>query len=246
MQSVEGQIRARWPGPVRRCAGRRQIRRSPLRSLAEYRCYSEHVQPSRNRCGTAICSSTRQCCDGRLGIAKSRCRSAASSSPCRRPGVAVGAESRRHLEEGRIWICASMRRRSAGGWRQTLCQPDARDDHGQSGGHHRRLRTRSADNGSDAAELLQRRNSLSLKLFDEWPIGDDEGEAGPTVAGGVRGEVRRNWVEPQQIQDNVEEAILGVKGANSSKIPARPGDIGNWVASDIMRETDQVQESSHL
>jgi cobalt-zinc-cadmium resistance protein CzcA len=75
------------------------------------------------------------------------------------------------------------------------------------------------DNGSDASPLSNVELFVPLKNFDEWPRGLDKEK--------LTEQIQREFSDAlpgvgfnfsQYIQDNVEEAISGVKGANSVKI----------------------------
>ena len=76
------------------------------------------------------------------------------------------------------------------------------------------------DDGSDAAGFYNAEFFVPLKPFDEWPAGLDQGEADrancrPNLPSEFVG-IDFNF--SQYIQDNVEEGLSGVKGANSVKI----------------------------
>ncbi|MBV8619661.1 MAG: efflux RND transporter permease subunit [Curvibacter sp.] len=75
------------------------------------------------------------------------------------------------------------------------------------------------DNGSDASPLSNVELFVPLKPFDEWPRGETKEQLVAKVQQEFNDElpgVVFNF--SQYIQDNVEEALSGVKGANSVKI----------------------------
>src|ERR1700732_674083 len=75
------------------------------------------------------------------------------------------------------------------------------------------------DNGSDAAGFFNAEFFVPLKPFDEWPTGYTKAD----LVKDLQKEFDRELVGidfnfSQYIQDNVEEGLSGVKGANSVKI----------------------------
>jgi len=75
------------------------------------------------------------------------------------------------------------------------------------------------DNGSDATGFFNAEFFVPLKPFDEWPSGMDK----PKLIAELQAEFAKEFVGidmnfSQYIQDNVEEGLSGVKGANSIKI----------------------------
>ena len=75
------------------------------------------------------------------------------------------------------------------------------------------------DNGSDAAGFFNAEFFVPLKPFDEWPAGMTKEK----LIEELQTEFNKEFVGidfnfSQYIQDNVEEALSGVKGANSVKI----------------------------
>ena len=134
-------------------------------------------------------------------------------------GTQLGSEFLPALEEGNYWIRASMPPTMTlnGGTEATrkireilLRHPEiitAISQHGRP------------DNGSDASPFSNVEVFVPLKPYDEWPDGLTKDK--------LTEELQKEFAEElpgvtfnfsQYIQDNVEEAISGVKGANSVKI----------------------------
>jgi len=131
----------------------------------------------------------------------------------------LGSEFLPALEEGNFWIRASMPMTMSldAGTEATrkmreilLRHPEVLTVVSQHG---------RPDNGSDASPLSNIELFVPLKNFDEWPRGLTKDKLTEQIqkefADALPG-VGFNF--SQYIQDNVEEAISGVKGANSVKI----------------------------
>ncbi|MBV8206848.1 MAG: efflux RND transporter permease subunit [Acidobacteria bacterium] len=131
----------------------------------------------------------------------------------------LGSEFLPHLEEGNFWIRASMP--------ITLSLQD-----GEAAARKMRLillrhpeiitvvsQHGRPDDGSDASPFSNVELFAPLKPFDEWPSGIDKEKLTEKLQAEFDNElpgVTFNF--SQYIQDNIEEAISGVKGANSVKI----------------------------
>jgi cobalt-zinc-cadmium resistance protein CzcA len=131
----------------------------------------------------------------------------------------LGSEFLPALEEGNFWIRASMPMTMSldAGTEATrkmreilLRHPEVLTVISQHG---------RPDNGSDASPLSNVELFVPLKNFDEWPSGLTKEK--------LTEQIQREFSDAlpgvgfnfsQYIQDNVEEAISGVKGANSVKI----------------------------
>ncbi len=103
------------------------------------------------------------------------------------------------------------------------------------------------DDGSDAAGFYNAEFFVPLKPFDEWP----PNETKETLINKLQAEFSKQFVGidfnfSQYIQDNVEEGLSGVKGANSAKIIGP--DLGKLeeIARAAMREMAQVQGITDL
>ena len=134
-------------------------------------------------------------------------------------GSRLGSEFLPTLEEGNLWIRASMPPTlslEAGmpivnRIREILLRhPEVITVVSQHG---------RPDNGSDAAGFFNAEFFVPLKPFDEWPAGFTKEQ----LVDELQGEFSRDFVGinfnfSQYIQDNVEEGLSGVKGANSIKV----------------------------
>jgi heavy metal efflux system protein len=131
----------------------------------------------------------------------------------------LGSEFLPTLEEGNLWIRASMPPTlslEAGmplvtRMREILLRhPEAITVVSQHG---------RPDNGSDAAGFFNAEFFVPLKPFDEWPAGLTKEKLVEELQAEFSNEfVGINFNFSQYIQDNVEEGLSGVKGANSIKI----------------------------
>jgi hypothetical protein len=131
----------------------------------------------------------------------------------------LGSEFLPHLEEGNFWIRASMP--------MTLSLED-----GESATrkmrlillHHPEVVTVISqhgrpDNGSDASPFSNVELFVPLKPYDEWPNGLTKEKLTGKIQAEFQSELPGvNFNFSQYIQDNIEEAISGVKGANSGAL----------------------------
>jgi heavy metal efflux system protein len=131
----------------------------------------------------------------------------------------LGSEFLPHLEEGNFWIRASMP--------MTLSLEDGEVATARMREilrRHREVLTVVSqhgrpDDGSDASPFSNVELFAPLKPFDEWPRGLTKEKLTEQVQREFERElpgVQFNF--SQYIQDNIEEGISGVKGANSVKI----------------------------
>jgi heavy metal efflux system protein len=159
----------------------------------------------------------------------------------------LGSEFLPHLEEGNLWIRASMPATislDAGfpyvtKMRQILrSHPEVVTVVSQHG---------RPDDGSDAAGFNNAEFYVPLKPFDQWPPGltkDDlikklQAEFADAFTG-----IDFNF--SQYIQDNVEEQLSGVKGANSVKIIGRDLATLERLADSVLSEMQQVRGVTDL
>ena len=103
------------------------------------------------------------------------------------------------------------------------------------------------DNGSDAAPFSNVELFAPLKPFDEWPAGLTKDKLTEELEQEFRDELPGiTFNFSQYIQDNIEEAISGVKGANSVKIIGPSLKVLEELAEKVMHEMDQVQGVADL
>ncbi len=131
----------------------------------------------------------------------------------------LGSEFLPSLEEGNFWIRASMppTLALADGTRATrtmreilLRHPEIITVVSQHG---------RPDNGSDASPLSNVELFVPLKPQAQWPHGETKAELTETIQHEFKQALPGiNFNFSQYIQDNIEEALSGVKGANSVKI----------------------------
>ena len=103
------------------------------------------------------------------------------------------------------------------------------------------------DNGSDAAGFFNAEFFVPLKSFDEWPVGMTKNK----LIDELQAEFSEEFIGidfnfSQYIQDNVEEGLSGVKGANSAKIIGPDLATLEKIARAAMREMAQVQGITDL
>jgi cobalt-zinc-cadmium resistance protein CzcA len=162
-------------------------------------------------------------------------------------GSRLGAEFLPTLEEGNLWIRASMPPTislEAGNpyvnrMREILLKhPEVITVVSQHG---------RPDNGSDAAGFFNAEFFVPLKPFDEWPSGMTKEKLIEQLQAEFESEFTGiGFNFSQYIQDNVEEGLSGVKGANSVKIFGSDLVTLERLASDVMRELDQVRGITDL
>jgi len=157
-------------------------------------------------------------------------------------GSRLGSEFLPALEEGNLWIRAAMPPTislEAGmpivdRIRETLhSHPEVITVVSQHG---------RPDNGSDAAGFFNAEFFVPLKPFEEWAVGrtkenlidDLQKEFADAFVG-----IGFNF--SQYIQDNVEEGLSGVKGANSVKIIGPDLGVLEGIAAQAMHEMAQVR-----
>jgi heavy metal efflux system protein len=156
-------------------------------------------------------------------------------------GSRLGSEFLPTLEEGNLWIRASMPPTislEAGmpivnKMREILLRhPEVITVVSQHG---------RPDNGSDATGFFNAEFFVPLKPFDEWPAGMDK----PKLISELQAEFEKEFVGidmnfSQYIQDNVEEGLSGVKGANSIKIEGPDLVVLEKIAKAALHEMAQV------
>jgi cobalt-zinc-cadmium resistance protein CzcA len=103
------------------------------------------------------------------------------------------------------------------------------------------------DDGSDAAGFFNAEFFVPLKPFDQWPTGLTKEK----LVDELQTEFDKEFVGidfnfSQYIQDNVEEGLSGVKGANSAKIIGPDLATLERIARDAMGEMTKVQGITDL
>jgi cobalt-zinc-cadmium resistance protein CzcA len=154
----------------------------------------------------------------------------------------LGTEFMPHLEEGNLWIRALMPQTiglmagepaTAKAREILLRHPEVITVVTQHG---------RPDDGSDAAPFSNLEIFAPLKPFEEWPAGLTKDK--------LIKQLQKEFAEElpgitfnfsQYIQDNIEEAISGVKGANSVKIIGRDQVVLEDLARQVLREMEQVR-----
>jgi len=162
-------------------------------------------------------------------------------------GSRLGSEFLPTLEEGNLWIRASMPPTvslEAGApivtkIREILLRyPEVITVTSQQG---------RPDDGSDAAGFYNAEFFVPLKSFDEWPPNATK----ESLINDLQAEFKKEFVGidfnfSQYIQDNVEEGLSGVKGANSAKIIGPDLTVLEQIARAAMHEMAQVQGITDL
>jgi len=162
-------------------------------------------------------------------------------------GLRLGSEFLPHLEEGNLWIRASMP--------ITLSLQD-----GEAATRTMRLillrhpevitvvsQHGRPDNGSDAAPFSNVELFVPLRPYDQWPVGMTKDKLTEQIQTEFQSElpgVAFNF--SQYIQDNIEEAISGIKGANSVKIIGPNLQTLEKLAAQVRDEMSQVRGVADL
>jgi cobalt-zinc-cadmium resistance protein CzcA len=159
----------------------------------------------------------------------------------------LGSEFLPALEEGNYWIRASMPQSMSldAGTEATRKMREILLKHSEIltvVSQHGR-----PDNGSDASPFSNVELFAPLKSFDEWPSGMTkdkltaqlQAEFDAALPGVV-------FNFSQYIQDNVEEALSGVKGANSVKILGPNLQVLEQYATKVLQQMQQVKGMEDL
>jgi cobalt-zinc-cadmium resistance protein CzcA len=154
----------------------------------------------------------------------------------------LGSEFLPHLEEGNFWIRANMPPTMGlnAGTEVTrklreilLRHPEVITVVSQHG---------RPDNGSDASPFSNVELFVPLKPYDQWPWGLTKEKLTAQIQKEYEDELPGvNLNFSQYIQDNVEEALSGVKGQNSVKVFGPNLEILEQLAEQIRQEMSQVQ-----
>ena len=159
----------------------------------------------------------------------------------------LGSEFLPALEEGNFWIRASMPptlsldggTEAAGKMREILLRhPEVLTVVSQHG---------RPDNGSDASPFSNVELFVPLRPFDEWPSGLTKEKLTEQLQEEFQQELPGiNFNFSQYIQDNVEEALSGVKGANSVKIIGPNLQVLEQLAGRVRDQMAQVRGIADL
>ncbi|WP_439924940.1 efflux RND transporter permease subunit [Nitrobacter sp. JJSN] len=159
----------------------------------------------------------------------------------------LGTEFLPHLEEGNLWIRATMPPTIsleagmpiANRMREILLShPEVTTVVTQHG---------RPDDGSDAAGFNNLEIFAPLKPFEQWPKGETKEDLIKRVQAEFINEfpgIELNF--SQYIQDNIEEQLSGVKGANSIKIIGRDLATLEQLAGQVMQEMSQIKGVADL
>jgi heavy metal efflux system protein len=159
----------------------------------------------------------------------------------------LGTEFLPHLEEGNLWIRASMPptisleagMKYVTKMREVLLRhPEVITVVSQHG---------RPDNGSDAAGFNNAELFAPLKPFDQWRAGFTKEK----LIQELQAEFAKEFVGidfnfSQYIQDNIEEGLSGVKGSNSVKIIGRDLATLENLADQVLREMRQIRGVTDL
>ena len=248
MQGVEGQIF----GPMARTYGYALagalIATFTVTPVLASLVLPEHVEEAETFIVRACTGSMSPRSTGRSPTRGRRSRRASASwrwSACSR--THLGSEFLPALEEGNFWIRASMPptisledgTEATRKMRQILLRhPEVITVVSQHG---------RPDNGSDASPFSNVELFAPLKPFDEWPHGETKDK--------LTEQLQKEFAEElpgvgfnfsQYIQDNIEEAISGVKGANSVKILGPNLDTLEKLADQVKDQMAQVRGIADL
>ena len=131
----------------------------------------------------------------------------------------LGSEFLPHLEEGNLWIRATMPAsislEASDGYVDQMRQViKSYPEVGTVISQHGR-----PDDGTDATGFFNAEFFAPLKPFDQWPAGIDKDKLIDSMTRRLKNKVPGvDFNFSQYIQDNVEEAASGVKGENSVKL----------------------------
>jgi cobalt-zinc-cadmium resistance protein CzcA len=159
----------------------------------------------------------------------------------------LGSEFLPHLEEGNFWIRASMPmtlalqdgEAAARKMRAILLKyPEVITVVSQHG---------RPDDGSDASPFSNVELFAPLKPFDQWPRGLSKEKLTERIQAEFVKELPGvSFNFSQYIQDNIEEAVSGVKGANSVKIVGQNLETLTKLATQVRDEMRQVRGVTDL
>ncbi len=159
----------------------------------------------------------------------------------------LGTEFLPALEEGNLWIRASMPPTIS----LEAAMPAVNKMREILLGHPEVITVVSQhgrpDNGSDASGFFNAEFFVPLKPFDEWTSGMTKEK----LVEDLQSEFSKEFTGigfnfSQYIQDNIEEGLSGVKGANSVKIVGPDLAKLEQIADVVMHEMDQIRGVADL
>jgi heavy metal efflux system protein len=161
--------------------------------------------------------------------------------------VRLGSEFLPHLEEGNLWIRVQLPPSTG----LDSGTPATRKLREVLMRHPEVLTTVTQhgrpDNGSDASPFSNVEIFAPLKPFDQWPAGLTKDKLIEQLNQEFADEVPgATFNFSQYIQDNIEEALSGVKGANSVKIVGPNLKVQEDLATQIAHEMQQVRGITDL
>ena len=156
-------------------------------------------------------------------------------------GSRLGSEFLPTLEEGNLWIRATMPPTISLEAGMPIVNKMRGNSASPSRSHHRGLAARPARQRQRRGGFFNAEFFVPLKPFDEWPAGMTKEK----LIDELQAEFAKEFVGidfnfSQYIQDNVEEGLSGVKGANSVKIIGPDLATLEQIARAAMREMAQV------
>ena len=159
----------------------------------------------------------------------------------------LGSEFLPALEEGNLWIRASMPptigleagEPAVAKMREILLRhPEVLSVTSQHG---------RPDNGSDASPFSNVELFVPLKPYDQWPVGFNKPDLIRELQHEFADELPGiDFNFSQYIQDNVEEALSGVKGANAVKIIGRDLPTIERLADEVKQQMQKVEGITDL
>jgi cobalt-zinc-cadmium resistance protein CzcA len=159
----------------------------------------------------------------------------------------LGSEFLPHLEEGNFWIRASMPitlslqdgEAASRKMREILLRhPEVITVLSQHG---------RPDDGSDASPFSNVELFAPLKPFDDWPRGMTKEKLTDQIQAEFNSELPGvSFNFSQYIEDNVEEAISGVKGSNSVKVVGPNLETITKIAEQVRDQMSQVRGIADL
>jgi heavy metal efflux system protein len=153
----------------------------------------------------------------------------------------LGTEFLPHLEEGNLWIRASMPPTISleAGMKYVTRMREILQSHSEVitvVTQHGR-----PDDGSDASPLSNVEIFAPLKPLDEWPAGMTKEKLIEELQNEFENEfIGIDFNFSQYIEDNIEEALSGVKGVNAAKVIGPDLSVLEQLGTQVLQEMHQV------